>query len=103
MAELLRGRQVVVHPFVTGELALGHLRDEGILVVMSELTQSEVAEAAEVLQFIRRHRLRNAGIGYVDVHLLAALKLMPTTRLWTRDQKLKRVAEALSLTAADLV
>ena len=101
--DLLREDRVLAHPFVTGELALGHIRREQTLATISELRQAKVAEPSEVLHFIRHHEVRNTGIGYVDVHLLAALKFMPKARLWTRDQRLKRVAEGLSLAAPDLI
>jgi len=44
-----------------------------------------VADADEVLSFIAGRKLSGSGIGYVDVHLLAAAALTPETFLWTRD------------------
>ena len=46
----------------------------------------------EVLAYIERRRLMGLGIGYIDVHLLAAAALTPSARLWTRDKRLARVA-----------
>ncbi len=40
------------------------------------------------------------GIGYIDVHLLAAVALEGTARLWTRDKRLHIAAERLSLAHA---
>ena len=37
------------------------------------------------------------GLGYIDVHLLAATALHGDARLWTRDKRLKRVAVEMGL------
>jgi hypothetical protein len=54
-----------------------------------------------VLLFISRHALFGLGIGYIDAHLLAALRLMPGTLLWTRDNRLLEIASKLHLNAAE--
>jgi hypothetical protein len=51
----------------------------------------------EVLQFIDRHELFGFGIGYVDAHLLAAVRLTLGASLWTRDKRLLRVANQMGL------
>ncbi|WP_279386873.1 hypothetical protein [Thiogranum longum] len=40
------------------------------------------------------------GVGYIDAHLLAAVALEGTARLWTRDKRLHTVAESLSQAAS---
>ncbi len=37
------------------------------------------------------------GIGYLDGHLLAAVALRKSARLWTRDKRLHAVAASLNL------
>jgi hypothetical protein len=37
------------------------------------------------------------GIGYVDVHLLAAVRLTATASLWTLDKKLHVIAGELGV------
>ena len=54
-----------------------------------------VAEGDEVLRFIESHVLHGKGIGYVDVHLLASVALTEGARIWTRDKKLRLVAQML--------
>jgi hypothetical protein len=82
---------------VSGELALGQLRQRKIILeALSELPKAKVADAAEVLTFIDRHALFGRGIGYVDVHLLASVRLT-AARLWTRDNRLRRIADGLGL------
>ncbi len=68
---LLQDGHVLAHPWVTGELALGHLsrRDE-ILGLLHNLPQATVATDVEVLSLIDTQHLFGLGIGYVDAHLL---------------------------------
>lgn len=37
------------------------------------------------------------GLGFVDVHLLGAVLRQPGARLWTRDRRLRAVAEELGV------
>lgn len=86
------------HPFVIGEVALGHLRQrERVLNAMLRLPQVGIAADSEVLHFIEECALFGRGIGYVDAHLLASLRLTPGTHLWTLDRRLSAVADELGL------
>jgi predicted nucleic acid-binding protein len=98
LADLLDRSQIVVHPFVVGELALGNLKPrDQILRALSELPQTVVATEAEVLRLIERHVLFGIGIGYIDAHLLTAVVLTPGTLIWTRDKQLLGAASKLGL------
>jgi hypothetical protein len=44
------------------------------------------------MAFLNNERLFGIGIGYVDLHLLAATRLDAGTRLWTRDRRLLQAA-----------
>jgi len=100
LSGLLDGGEVLGHPFVTGELALGRLRRrELILTALQELPQATVASNEEVLHFIDRQALFGLGIGFVDAHLLASVRLTAHAQLWTRDRRLQTVAAQLGLTA----
>ena len=95
---LLNENQVLVHPFVIGELALGNLRNrEELLSLLGGLPVTPVATDDEVLFFVERHRLMGRGIGYVDAHLLAAATLAGHMPLWTSDRRLLDVAAGLNL------
>jgi len=95
-ALLLEG-QVLGHPAVLGEVALGHLRRRAeILGLLAELPQARPAMDDEALTFIERNALHRSGIGWVDAHLLAAAALSRTS-LWTLDRRLAAVASRLSL------
>ena len=98
LATLLNASQVLMHPFVLGELACGNLRNRSeVLALLKDLPQAALAKDDEVLFFIDRHELMGRGVGYVDAHLLAAVTLGDGTRIWTRDKRLRTVADALAL------
>ncbi len=100
LTALLDGDEVLGHPFIMGELALGHLRQRDIVLrALRRLPQATVASDQEVLRLIDRQPLFGRGIGYVDAHLLAAVRLTADTRLWTRDRRLQTVAAELGLAA----
>jgi hypothetical protein len=89
-----------MHRFVFGELAMGDLRPrDATLHSLSRLPVMLPARDSEVLALVNRAGLYATGIGYIDAHLLTAVRLLPGTEIWTRDQKLKAVAERLSLAA----
>lgn len=98
LSALLTGSRVLMHPSVLGELACGNLRNrDEVLGLLRDLPRVTVASDEEVLFFIERHTLIARGIGYVDAHLLAAVALDGVAQLWTRDKRLRSVAETLSL------
>jgi predicted nucleic acid-binding protein len=100
LADLLDHRQIVMHPFVIGELALGHLKPrDQILCALGDLPQTILASEAEVLSLIEGHVLFGKGIGYIDAHLLTASLLTPGTRIWTREKQLLAAASKLALAA----
>jgi hypothetical protein len=101
LAKLLNASRVLTHPFVIGELALGEMHQRSaILDALLNLPRAELASDAEVLSFINRQALFGRGIGYVDVHLLASVRLTAGAQLWTRDNRLRSAAEELGLAMA---
>jgi predicted nucleic acid-binding protein len=100
MLVLLRERRVLTHPFVIGEVALGHVRRRAtVLAELKELRLAKVAEEEEVLRLIENHRLYGLGIGYIDAHLLASCLLTRTDALWTLDRKFHAAALKLGIAA----
>jgi predicted nucleic acid-binding protein len=101
LSDLLARGRILGHPFVTGELALGNLQQrELVLRALWRLPQATVASHEEVLGLIERQPLYGLGIGYVDAHLIAAVRLMADAKLWTRDRRLRVVAARFGLAAA---
>jgi predicted nucleic acid-binding protein len=96
LSNLLGRRGILLHPFVVGELALGHVPNLRIMIDdFRDLPRAPVADAEEVFELIVRDRLFGSGIGYVDAHMLASALLSPDVRLWTRDKRLHAVAARL--------
>jgi len=99
---LLEDGEVLTHPYVIGEIALGSLpRRQETLSALQALPAIDIASADEAMAFLHGEQLFGMGIGYVDLHLLAATRLEPAARLWTRDKRLLQAAVKLKLAAFD--
>ncbi|CAN7287862.1 VapC toxin family PIN domain ribonuclease [Pseudoduganella sp. LjRoot289] len=100
MKAFLGAGEILVHPFVTGELAVGNLRDrEDTLHELRSLPQAIVANEDYFLHVLVGHRLFGTGLGFVDVHLLASALLEPPPLLWTRDRRLHSACVRLKISA----
>lgn len=98
LTRLLNTGQVLIHRFVIGELALGNLRNRNIVLnALQSLPQVTSASDEEAFLFIENHALFGTGIGYIDAHLLAAVRLSPGALLWTRDRRLLAESARLGL------
>ena len=93
--------QIVIHPFIIAELALGSLRERAkTLALLDLLPQVRMAQLSEVRLMIEARRLHSLGIGLIEVHLIASVFLNSSTLLWTRDKRLRAVAEGLGIHAS---
>lgn len=93
-AALLGGDdEVLVHPAIRGELALGGLsaRQDELLAM---LTVAPEIPSLEVLDFVKRRRLARRGIGWVDAQILASALVSPAL-LWSLDKAMARAAADL--------
>ena len=98
LAELGERLEALLHPYVLGELALGSLSArKRFLARMAMLPQPPIARHAHVMQLVEAERLFSSGIGYVDAHLLASARLLPGSRVWTKDARLHAQAERLGV------
>lgn len=96
LADVLEASNVCTHPFIVGELACGEIkRRREVLKLLSTLPAIVIATDLEVLHFIEHHRLMGKGIGYIDAHLLASVTLTHGAKLWTRDRRLRVIADQL--------
>ncbi|HEX7599758.1 MAG TPA: PIN domain-containing protein [Polyangia bacterium] len=99
LRELLLADQVVCHPAIRGEIALGSLAKRSeILGLLTRLPSTAVATNDEVLALVEAKHLYASGIGWVDAHLLAGA-LVSACPLWTHDKKLRAVADRLGMSA----
>jgi predicted nucleic acid-binding protein len=93
--------EIVIHPFIIAELALGSLRERAeTLALLDLLPQVRVAQLSEVRLTIEARRLYNLGIGLTDAHLIASVFINPSTLLWTTDKRLRKAAEGLGIHAS---
>lgn len=100
MAALIESGDILLHPYVLGEIALGNLKPRApILHDLGKLPRACLAGPDELLAFVERHALFGSGIGYVDAHLLASTMIAPEGLLWTRDKRLLTAAERLGVAA----
>jgi predicted nucleic acid-binding protein len=100
LAELLDHGQVLGHPFVLGEIATRSLRQRDLVLgALRRLPPAVMAHDSEVLDFIERETLFGTGLGYVDVHLLASVRLTAGALLLTRDKWLFAAAAQMSIAA----
>lgn len=100
LRKLLTNRQIAMHPFIVGELALGSLRERAkTLAFLDMLPQMRVARLDEVRQMIEMRSLYSQGIGLTDAHLIASVLINPPMLLWTRDKRLSSIAESLGIRA----
>ena len=100
LRKLLNQGQVVIHPFIIAELALGSLKQRAQTLALLDLwPQVQVAQLSEVRLMIEARRLYSLGIGLTDAHLVASVFLNPPTLLWTRDKRLRKAAERIGVHA----
>jgi predicted nucleic acid-binding protein len=90
--------QILMHPFVVAEIALGSLRDRRRrLDELEALLEVNVAQLSEVRHMVEVRALYSMGIGLIDAHLLASCLMTPGTQLWTRDVPLQNAARTLGV------
>ena len=100
LRQLLIKQQIVMHPFIIGELALGSIRRRTeTLPLLHRLPHLQAAHFGDVLKLIELRRLYSRGIGLTDAHLLASILIQPGSRLWTRDKCLLTIAKELKIAA----
>jgi predicted nucleic acid-binding protein len=97
LAQGLQDGEILMHPFIVGELACGNLRSRPkVLGDLRQLPSAVPADHEEVLALLEQHRLFGVGITWIDVHLLASARLS-NCRLWTLDARLLTAATTLRL------
>ena len=100
MRRQLDMRNIVIHPYVVAELALGSLRERAkTLALLDRLPQAQVAQLSEVRYVVETRSLFSRGICLMDAHLIASCLIHPPTRLWSNDNRLAEIAETLGIAA----
>ena len=97
LSERLEAGEVWTHPFVIGELACGNLSPRReILRSLEDLHSVPVVNHEEVMKLLEDRRLNGLGIGWIDMHLLAAAHVAELA-LWALDKRLMAAARGLGL------
>lgn len=100
LVDLLMLGQVCMHPMIIGELACGNLHKRDQLIALWQgLPSITEASHSEALYCLAKNGLSGKGIGFVDLHLIAATLLTPSTVIWTRDRRLKAAAQTLNISS----
>lgn len=100
LARHLSTTNIAMHPYVLIELMLGHLPNRARnLTDLELLPMAKVANENEIRRLIAAHSLFRRGIGFVDAHLIASALITPETSLWSRDKRLRGVAEEFGVRA----
>lgn len=98
LTQLLNQGQVSIHPMIIGELVCGNLNNRAQLISLwNNLPSVSEANHEEALFCLDTHQLMGRGIGFVDLHLLAATLISANTRLWTKDRRLNVIAQSLNV------
>ena len=95
--QILDNEEALGHEFIFGELLVGDnggrtalLSSYALIPHLNRLPHSEVVE------FARSRKLLGLGIGWIDIHLLAAT-IVAKAQLYTADQRLFEVAKSLGV------
>lgn len=100
LQDLLLNDEVVTHPFVRLELALGSIAQrEMVLGDMALLPHVKVAGTDELFGLLELRRLYRRGVGVTDLHLVASALFDRSVLIWTRDRRLGEIADELGVRA----
>ena len=101
LLELLESDEVLVHPLIRLELALGSIANrEKMLAELAKLRRPPIANEEEVFHLLEQRRLFRRGIGVADLHLVASALFDRSIQIWTRDKRLGEIAEELGIRAS---
>jgi len=97
---LLDNNQVVMHPYLVAELALGSLHD-GLLTLakLDNMPKAPVVDLREVRRMVEARGLFSKRIGLTDARLVASCLVRSGTLPWTTDVRLGKVADSLGVRA----
>ncbi len=98
LQSLIADGEVLLHPFVLGELLLGGLPARGeVADVLREMAVAPVGSTDEVNALIDWAKLAGSGVGYVDTHLFLSARLVANGAVLTGDKRLLCQAKKLGV------
>jgi hypothetical protein len=101
LQSLLENDQIMTHPFIRLELALGSIasRDK-VLADLALLPQAPVVTPEELFSLVDHKKLYRRGIGLTDLYLICCALFDKSISIWTRDRRLGEIANELGLRAS---
>jgi predicted nucleic acid-binding protein len=100
LQSLLQTDQVMTHPYIRLELALGSIAGrEKVLADLARLPQTPVVAPDELFSLIDHKKLHRRGIRLTDLHLICYALFDKSILIWTRDRRLSEIAAELGLRA----
>lgn len=96
--ELLGRDEVVGHEMIFGELLIGDIGGgrKHLIDAYLQMHQAVTIPHEEVVEFVRARRLNGRGVGWVDIHILAAA-LVGEFQVWTADPRFSALASELRI------
>jgi predicted nucleic acid-binding protein len=99
---LAASHEAATHPFVIGELAVGNLKNRAqTLEDLFSLEQPSLPSEDEVHELLESRKLWGKGIGWIDLHILAATKLAGWS-LYTADAPMAAAARQIGIDCQQL-
>lgn len=90
------------HPLVIEEMALGAIKQRGVVLdLLANLYQFPTVTHQELLHLVDRRRLWGTGLSAIDAHLLGSVAVVEGAQLWTRDKRLKAVGAEIGVPVID--
>jgi predicted nucleic acid-binding protein len=100
LQSLLQNDQVMTHPYIRLELALGSIASrEKVLADLALLPQAPVVATAELFSPIDHKKLHRRGIGVTDLQVICCAIFDRSILIWTRDRRLREIADELGVLA----
>lgn len=94
LAYALDSDNVVMHTLVIGELVCGYVPNRfQQLAAWNRIPRVKELPNDDVLSQIESRKFMETGIGFVDAHVLCACLDSKGTLLWSRDKKLRKLAQ----------
>jgi len=98
LCHLLEYNFVVMHSLVIGELAMvDYPHRRAMLSDLALMPMTYDVTMEETLHFIRERKLYSKGIQWNDAVILSSVLLTDGALLWTRDRRLRELAEAMGV------
>lgn len=95
---LIKEDQVLSHPWIFGEIAVGQINYERdkVLFELQQLLQLPIYSIQELVVFLNKHKLYGLGLSLIDLQLIYTI-VQNKCLLWTEDKMLKRCSEKFNL------